>query len=384
MKKVLKFVAVMAASGALVASVLSTALAGQSQPAGSKKMKTYTAPGNLTVKGVLRVNKNNSIYGRFYAHGGAQVWQGLTIRSGVLKTDALEVTGPGPALFQSATIANNLQAGAITTTTISATGAATIGGRLTANGVDAGAGGLVTTGNIQGAALTASSITDTGALGVSGPLTGSSGTFGNLKATGVVDFSGAEVRGLSPSGGSGTFGQLNVGNTGSTNPPLTVIANNKQAQIGVNSGGALQVSPDLAVTGSLSAAGNAAFGGTLTVGGGTGFNGGTTIGNGSDLAFTAPSAGGASHVLANGDRDVAGIVRVGVSATPNGETISTVTYKKPYGTEPIVVLTPASDPGAGSRFWARPVGNFSGFDVHYVTGSGGSGEVAFYYHVIGS
>jgi len=74
-------------------------------------------------------------------------------------------------------------------------------GKITGNGLDAGTGGLTTTGNVAGAGFSASSITDSGALSAgsvttNGSLSAGSGAFSNLQVSGNVNFSNATVTGL--------------------------------------------------------------------------------------------------------------------------------------------------------------------------------------------
>ncbi|MGH2442346.1 MAG: hypothetical protein ACRDFX_04190 [Chloroflexota bacterium] len=444
-----------------------------------------TVNGALTVTNVLRVQKNASVYGHFYAHNGAQVWQGLlvrtkglTVQSGGIKSDSLEISGPLQA--QQAAISGNLQAGALSATSLSLTGGATIGGplgvtgKLTGVGVDGGAGGLTTTG-----AVTASSVD-------SGSLSASSANLNNLAVTGNVNFSNATVTGLNLSSlglTSLTFPTLNVGSPSSQTPPLNVSENGQTAQVGVDSNGnlttrgfnaaaatlqklslglsagttaplsldengrsaTLGVDPNGNLTlggvsasslndsGTLSVGGSAGIQGGLTVSGSSGVttgsvqapngnngnspgalslsggpislsgdtsvNGAFQIANANDLSLSTVSSGGAtgnSHIVAGGATDVAGTVSVQV---PGGQTSiaaasASVSFRKPYGTPPVIVVTAQGDPAPGfvsaPKIWTTSQlqnGVYTGFVLTYVPPAqvAGSGyTVTYAYHVIGS
>lgn len=458
MKNGLKLIVPVLGAGALITSVFSGALA--SQPPAPREfvknaVKSYTVNGKLTVTDVLRVNKNQSVYGRQYAHGGLQVWKGvsvtnggLTVTSGGVTADALNVKGALSAA--SATLAGNLQtgtlqSGAINGSTLALTGAATIGGamnaagKITGNGLDAGTGGLTTTGNVAGAGFSASSITDSGALSAgsvttSGSLSAGSGAFSNLQVSGNVNFSNATVTGLNLSNlnlGGSTLSSLTVGNTSSSSAPLNLGANGKSIALGVNSNGALTID-NLLLNSGLTANGNAAIGGNLSVLGTGGItssalsapipsgssaagalaltgstitlngnvvqNGNTTLSQGKDLILSIGS-GVATHVIAAGDADVAGTISVTPppSLSSEGGTTVTVNFTKPYTTVPNVVVTAASNPNQGSSLsvvpsvWVTPnlngsTGQYTGFTLHYQVSSTTASPVSvtYNYHVIGS
>lgn len=216
-------------------------------------VKTQTIKGNLTVNNVLHVNKNESVYGRLYAHGGLQVLNAglqvkrgsLSVTNGGIKTDSLESTGPVSA--PSATISGNVTAGGLSTTgalsagSLALTGAATVGSTLTAagaitgNGLSAGTGAisggsLTTTGDITGANITAH-----GNLSTTGTFAASAANFGNLTATGSVNFTNATVTGLNISG----LGSLSLGNPSASTAPLNLSENGRTVQVGVDNTGAL-------------------------------------------------------------------------------------------------------------------------------------------------
>jgi hypothetical protein len=385
--------------------------------------KRYSVNGDLTVAHVLRVNSNTNIYGNTYARGKAEVWKGLTVRSGGIKSDTLMLTGQLQA--QSAVIATNLQAGAITGTTISLTGAASVGGALSVtgkiagNGVDAGAGGLTTTGSATVGGLTASSITDSGELAAgsiatNGTLTAGATTLSGLTVTGNVDFTKATVTGLNLSGflqNGATLPTLQVGATSASTAPLAVVENGKSAALGVNSSGALTTSGDLAVGGNFSVAGSFSPG-TLTTGNvvsppasgqttpggsalniqGSGINltGNTTLAAGSDLIMSAPTTGSASHIAANGDFDLAGSTQLAVPGNVGAgyDATKSVKFAQAYGNAPIVVVTPAQDPvpgiNQGAPYWVTTT--TTDFTIHYKTVAANSGNgfnLTFYYHVFG-
>ena len=298
MKKGSKLIVPIVGAGALMTSVFSGALASHSPGFHEfirNAVKSYTVNGKLTVSDVLRVNKNQSVYGRQYAHGGLQVWKGvtvtnggMTVNSGGVTADALSVKGALSAA--SATLAGNLQtgtlqSGAINGSTLALTGAATVGGvltsagRITGNGMDAGSGGLTTTGNVAGAGFSASSITDSGALSAgslttSGSLSAGSAAFNNLQVGGSVNFTNATVTGLNLSSlnlGGSNLSSLTLGNTSSSSAPLTLAANGKTIALLVNGNGALALD-NLAVNSTLAIGGNASVAGNLAVGGSGGLD----------------------------------------------------------------------------------------------------------------
>jgi hypothetical protein len=139
---------------------------------------------------------------------------------------------------------------------------------------------------------------------------------------------------------------------------------------------------------------------SLTVAGNTTFNGNATVNAGNDLnlpfvAASGSTAPNAAHIVANGNRDVAGTLTVTVPANtaPGTEITVSVPFTRNYATAPIVVTTPSSDPGLGgpaARYWVTDTpattGPFTGFTLHYVTSANSSpnpAAVTFNYHVIG-
>jgi hypothetical protein len=444
MSKGLKLIVPMVGAGALVTSVFSGALA--SHPPAAHKfvgnaVKSYTINGRLTVTDVLRVTKNQSVYGRQYAHGGLQVWKGMTVTNGGVTADSLSVKGALSAA--SATLSGNLQAGTLQAgtmggSTLALTGAATIGGalnsagRITGNGLDAGTGGLTTTGNVAGAGFSASSITDSGALSsgsftTSGSLSAGSAAFGSLQVAGNVNFTNATVTGLNLSGSS--LSSLNVGSTSNSALPLNLSSNGKTIAVGVNGNGAL-TTDSLAVNSGLAVGGNATFAGNLVLGGTGGLttslvtaanasgtstpgplaltgstitlsgnvqhNGNTTLGQGKNLIFTTGS-GAATHITAGGDTDVAGTLTVSpasnsASASPDIRTAQ-YNFVVPYTSAPVVVVTAAGNPSQGSLIPAVWVtlnvnssNQYTGFVLHYQTSAtvANPATVTYNFHVIGS
>ncbi|MGI8824060.1 MAG: hypothetical protein ACR2JC_00150 [Chloroflexota bacterium] len=380
--------------------------------------------GSLQINNVLKVKKNTSIYGVVYAHGSEQVWKGLLVREG-LRADTINDTGPLQS--QSATIANSLQAGAITGTSIATTKDANIGGtlavsgRIASNGVDGGAGGLTTTGAVSAGSISASSLSTTGNIAVGGTIstTGSVTVAGGMTISGNLNLSNANVTGLNLSSlnlNGATVNSFNVGAASGTVSPLNVSANGRTATVGVNSNGALIVD-------SLATNGAGTIGGSLTVAGSGGVstgliqaptvNGGAlgsltlqgsaislnapvTLGNQSDLSFTSGTSGASSHILANNDADIAGkvVVTVNAGAVPSAGYSTSVTFAKPYSNEPAVSLTPASDPNVGGnapKWWITPVtnsnGQYTGFTVHLYPPTAVNVDngynASFYYSVIG-
>jgi len=383
MGKRFTFAVSLVGAAALIGTMLTTALASQAPPLhpyAQSGAKRFSVNGSLTVSNVLKVNNNLNVTGNSYLHGKAEVYKsllvrsgGFTVQSGGIKTDSLNDTGPLQAA--SATFAGNLQAGTISGTGLNLTGAVTVNGKVSATGgVDAGSGGLSTSG-----ALTA------GALTVTGPV-----DFTKATVTGInvqPNLNNATATNLTVSSAL-TAGSVTAGATGSSNNPLTLAANGQTAALGVNSAGAVTVN-NLAVTGTLTLAQT----GGLTVpsvqaptpagssqqalaveGNGITLNGTTTLNNGSDLAFTTPNSGSASHMLANGDRDVAGTVTINVpiSANPGGDNQATVTFLKAFTQQPAITLTALGDPEPGSA--AAP-------KVYYTLTASGSQYTAFTVHL---
>lgn len=446
MRKSVKAIAPVIGAGTLMATVFSGVLA--SHPPASRgfsrsAVKAYTVNGRLTVTDVLRVNKNQSVYGRQYAHGGLQVWKGLTISNGGVNADSLSVKGALSAA--SGTFSGNLQtgtlqSGAIGGTTLALTGAGTVGGALnvagkvTGNGVDAGSGGVTTTGNVAGAGFSASTITDSGTLSAgsittSGSLSAGSAAFGSLQVAGNVNFSGATVTGLNLGGSN--LSSLTVGNTANSSAPLNLSANGKTIPLGVNGNGALTVD-NLAVNSGVSVGGNGSIAGNLVLGGSGGLttslvtapntsgtstpgplgitgstitltgntitNGNATFGQGGDI-FLSVVSGNASHINASGDGDVAGSFTVTPPANQATESDTTVTvnFTQPYTTVPNVVVTATSNPNQGTTgtvvpsVWVAPnlngsTNQYTGFTFHYMVSSTSNSPttVKYNYHVLGS
>ena len=370
-----------------------------------QQTKHYTVNGSLQVNDVLKVKKNDSVYGALYAHDSAQIWKGLLVRNG-LKVDTINNTGPLQA--QSATITNALQAGAMSGTSIATTGDANIGGSLaahgkvTANGVDAGAGGLTTSGTITGSTLTSN-----GALAVTGATTLS----GGLTVSGSVNFSNANITGLNVGNinlnlSGATANSFTVGTPSSTAAPLNVSANGHTAAVGVTSGGALSTD-SIATNSDVVAGGNfivhgsggvtsnlvtAPLGsdntlGALTLQGSTvSLNGTLNFNNHGDINLSQAS-GAASHVNANGDTDVSGTLAVTIGNSA-GTFTNNYTYIKPYAKEPAVTVTPNSDLGAGDRYWVTPIesnNQYTGFTLHVATTTAPANSFngTFYYVVLG-
>jgi len=503
MSQRIKLAASLVGAGALVASVFSDALASRPSPLhdqATAHRKDYTVNGRLTVTDVLRVQKNISVFGNFYAKKKAEVDKGLLVKNG-LSSDNLVVTG-GTKLGD-VTSSGNLQAGTLTSAgsisggSLALTGAATVGGTLTAsgrisaNGVDAGAGGLTTSGTLNAASLTttgtvaagnitATGIADTGTLSAgsiatTGTLSAGAATFTNLTATGPVDFSKATITGLSLSnlsgGGALSLQSLTLGtaNTAATTGPLTLLGpNNSSVSLGVNSSGALtantlslatnlnvggagvvggdlsvngatgviangiralpttaggntlgtltltganvNVAGNLAVSGNFSLAGTSTFAlsnlvapntsGTTTPGslglqgsnitltgnvvhtGPTSLNGNTTLGSTTDL-IAAPS----SHIVANGNRDLAGTVSANIpNASAAGIPVpaASVTFTRAYASAPVVVVTPTSHlVSVGDYYYVTPT--TTGFTIFYTPQflTVAANTVGFSYIVVG-
>ena len=433
-------------AGALIGSLLTNALA--SKPAPLRGLarthdKKFAVNGSLNVTGVLKVNKNvNIVSGKLYAHNGAQIWKRLTISGGgLISTPALQVTGPSAALFSGgATIAGNVSTGALSVTgALSTTGAASIGGKLTSiGGVDAGTGGVTTTGDIAAkninaggnitttgnittnqltaqtlsitnfapstistGAISAATLTTTGNASVGGTLSAGSTTLGGLALTSGatvnfnganVNFTGANVTGLSGVGVGGNPASLIIGTSSATTSPLTISENNRTSTIGVDTNGNLLFSNNLISSGLSAPPTSSNTLNTLTISGGPiNLIGTTNLTNGSDLVLSIPSTNSASHILANGDADFAGVTSgITVQQATTSQTYQTTgrNFNKTYGTTPIVVVTPTSNPGlytsGAVHIWVTA--NTTSFTVYLQTTAAVSQQytVAFNYFVIGA
>ncbi|GAC1623375.1 MAG: hypothetical protein NVS4B2_00290 [Chloroflexota bacterium] len=416
----------------LVGSVLTVASAnapGPSQDLIHARAKHFTVAGSLQVNDVLKVRRNMSVYGILYAHNSEQVWKGLLVRDG-LKADVVNDSGPLQA--QSATIANALQAGSITGASVTATGNADVGGtlavagKMSGNGVDAGPGGLATTGAVTAGSvntngqISGSSLTAAGNIGAGGTLTvqGATTLSGGTTITGNLNLTNASISGLSLSNlnlNGATVNSFNIGTPTGTAAPLNISANGRTANLGVNANGALTVDSlvtNNALTVGTSLAVNGAGGvtaatlqapaasgggqGVLTLQGGSiQLNGTVNIGNESDIILSQAS-GAASHILANGNTDVAGksTVSVAAGAVPTGGYSVDVNYSKAYTNEPAVGLTPASDSNVGksgpSKYWVtakiNSSGQYTGFTIHVYPPQDvpSSFNASYYYTVIGT
>lgn len=438
MRLPLRYVIATLAAAAMATSVMTNAFASPRAqfPAFSQAGQRHqTVNGALTVTDVLRVDKNQSVYGRLYAHGGQQVWKGLlvktgglTVQSGGIRSDSLEVAGPLQA--QSAGVTGTLQAGTLQSsgviggTSLALTNGATLGGALTAsgrlsgNGIDAGPGGITTTGS-----MSASNLTTTGNISSGGTITGLVANLTNLTVTGSVNFTNANVTGLDVSNlnlSSANLQSLNVGNPSASVSPLNISENGQTTQLGVDAAGDLVVRRlvgDSGAFGALSAGttsgtsapltitenGHTAVlgvdsNGNFTVGGvvvGSTTNGDITLGNGHDLHLSySASAPYASHIIAGNDADVAGTIGVQVPAgTSSGSAVtSSVSFAKPYSGRPIITISASSDPAPGTaaspKVWVSVVGSsgdYTGFVLHYAPASlvANAYTVNYDYHVVG-
>jgi len=460
----LRYAASLSGAAVLIGGVLTSAVASSANPLHAfvrSAAPRTTIKGDLYVNRVLHVLNNASFYGHTYAHDAAQVWKGLTVRTGGVnvmangitvasggltvtaggvKADSLVLSGPMQAQNGSfggnLSVTGNLQTGAISGST------ATLTGKLTSVGVDAGTGSITTTGALSAGSLSAATISTTGALTAlnvtaSGTLTAQNL---NFSSGGSVNFANATVSGLTLGTNvnisGATASLLNVGQPSGTTSPLNLSENSKTVALGVDASGNLSV-PALAVNGPLSATGalnvggtatflgnasvtgNATINGALSVTGNNGITanlisgpvpsgqqnpgpigisgsaitlsgpttsvGGVTLGSGSNLNLSTVSGGSASHIVANQDSDVAG--SVSVTVTSGSGTSGQVAFHTAYGAAPIVILTPASDPTLGSgttpAWYVTPT--VAGFTVHVAfPTSTPSGSITFDYVVIGS
>src|SRR3954447_19058322 len=134
MRDASKYIVSVVGAGALVASVLTDALASHPNASGPRPSRA-AINSNLNVNGILHVSKNETVYGNFYTKGKAEVYQGLTIRdkglnvrAGGIKGDTLDVSGALHAqsgvIDQNLNVTANLQAANISGTSLTLAGAA--------------------------------------------------------------------------------------------------------------------------------------------------------------------------------------------------------------------------------------------------------------------
>jgi len=399
------------AAAALAVSAFSGAFA--SAPSAAHEfaaaLKTFRFNGNIKSNGTVHANKNLSSGGRVYAHGGAQVWKGLLVQNGI-KTDGLDVTGVVNA--QSATVTGNLQAGAIAGNSLSLTGGATVGGTLStsglltaAGGIDAKSGTITTTGALTADSGTFAHSVTAGSLSTLGTLSAGAATVTGLTVTGPVNFSnaqinftGAQVTGLNGTSG-GSANTLSVGTSTGTSSPLTILENSKSSTIGVDTSGNLVLGP--ITTTSLAApstgvnVNNSGSQSALAISGNPiNLTSNTNLTGGSDLTL-GTGTNTASHLVANGNTDLAGTVTLNVSnATIAGTDIisSTITFAKAYARSPSIVLTATGDPEPGAssapKVWVELVqsgSQYTGFKIHYVLSATATSSYspAYNYIVVG-
>jgi hypothetical protein len=349
-------IALLGAAG-LASSVFTGALASTPTPFRSdvRTAANQTVQGSLTVNNVLHVNKNTSVSGRLYAHGGEQVWKTLTVKQGGLdvtggtKTDSL--TTPTLSVTQQATISGNASvSGALTAGSVTSTGAITAPGlTLNANGKMGTLGldgnGNVTLGSlVASGGLTAGSLTTAGALSAGSVNSTGTITAGGLTVTGNVDLSHANVTGLNFSNlnlQNLTLSQLALGNASGTTSPLALTENGQTETLGVDTSGNLTVR-SLAVSNTFTA-GSANFS-ALSLGSTSSTSPALTLnGNGKSTQLGVDANGNltASGFATSGSVNVTGGLAVGGNATVGGSL--TVT-----GTGGLVAGTIAGPPASSS------------------------------------
>jgi hypothetical protein len=364
------------------------------------------------------INSTGPITGTaFTAAGSGSTGGSLTLTNG---TNNVTLTNTGNSTLSTT---GTISAGGLTTSgsfsagTLSTTGQFTAGsivdnGTLQASAIAASGAiqgqSLTTTGAIQGSAVTAGTISATNTV------TANTANLTTLKVTGGVDFTNATVTGLSLNNLTGTLSSLTIGATSGTTPPLAVQENGQTAQVGVNGSGALTVSnlnvgSGLTVGGALTLTGGLTLPGTTAATGlvasqisGPGSSPGAlsinsnsltlnaptsalntlTLSSGSNLALTA-SGTSASHIVANGDTDVAGTLTVPISG-PGPWHVDSPAFSVTYSGAPDVVVTPtgstaSGDPGA-IRYWVTTHTN--GFTIN-VNGTTAQSNITFNYVVIG-
>jgi hypothetical protein len=365
----------------------------------SMKAADAEISGNVTSGPIA---STGSIVGTSFTAAGSGSTGGTLNLSNGNNTVALTNTGNSTISTTGTISAGNLT----TTGTFSAANLSTAGQLTTGSIVDNGtlqAQAVAASGSIQGQSVTAT-----------GTVQATTGNLTNLNVTGAINFTNATVTGLSLSqlSGSGQLAALTVGTTSATTPPFTVSENSKTAQIGVNSSGAvtvdnLAVGSGLTLSGGLTLPGNTSTTGLiasqiagpgntpgaltitssgLNINGPIGAGGDLTLKSGHDLELST-GTGFASHIDANSDADVAGVVTVHIPAAGLGPFTQSVPFSVPYSTAPMVQLTPTVKPSqfstAGVNYWVVP--SSSGFIVNVApdVAAGTAYDLSFDYQVVG-
>jgi hypothetical protein len=197
---------------------------------------------------------------------------------------------------------------------------------------------------------------------------------------------------------------LTLGAATQTSSPLVLSENNKTVSLGVNTAGNATVdslvttstTAGLTVTGTagvvtpllqgLPTSGTTVPGVLSLQGTEINLNGAVHIVNFNDLTFsTSASGAAASHILAQGDRDVAGTITLTIP-TGTGTGSANVTFVKPYSTAPAVIITPQSDPDpertAAPKMFVTA--STTGFTITEVPAGSETAahQITFAYHVI--
>lgn len=315
------------------------------------------------VRGRLTVDGASDLHGVVRARGGLRVTAGLN-------TDSLTVTGPAT------TNGLNAGAGAITTSaalqggSLSVAGDAGVGGGLTVTrGVSAG--WLHVTGPLDSVSAAVTGALSAGSISTQGAVTGGSATFNalNVSPGGSINFNNASITGVSglTLGGSASLSSLQLAPAAGA-AALTITQGGKSGSLLLDANGTLTVSgTDLTVQKDLQTT-NALVNGTILTSNVSSTSTLTLhaptvttsqnldVGSGGNLKLIDGSNGGA-HLV--GNRDSRGTCTM--SANAGSVNTCSISFSRPYGAVPIVVVTPVgSAPGLVTGFSVQSgMGGFS-------------------------
>jgi trimeric autotransporter adhesin len=366
-------------------------VAGQATTAGLNAGSGAIVTTGALQGGSLAVSGDENVAGNIIAGKTLTAAGGTFGPAGIHSDGAIQATSGafGPLVASALTAGTVSASGGVTATNITATGAVSGGSLSTGGAVNAGS---ITTGG----ALSAGSIGTNGSvsaanLSASGSVTGGTGTFGrlNVQSNGAVNFNGATVSGLSGltlqgsalSANTLTLTTSGAGGQGGTSA-IILRQGGRQNTLSVNPagelevGGAQRIRTDLTVDGNLAASRISSPSGISLSTPFVATTGTVTIQGGGDLNLQSSSSLGPSHLV--GNTDTRGVCTA--SAVSSGVNTCSVTFHAGYSSVPIVVASPAgSDPSEVTGFAVHPT--TGGFTIAFTVKS--SGAVSFTYIVEG-
>jgi len=350
---------------------------------------------NMYVQHHLRVNGATDFKGRTFAQQGLRVRHGinadtLTLLKGAQIGGSLAVAGPLTSNGLNAGAGAILTTGVVQGGSLTLSGGATVTGSLTVAGntalqaVSVGNGGLQVSGPFQasGGSFTGT-LTASGAA-FSGPIAAPNATFTHLSIAngGTVDFGGATLTNVKLATNASSL-MLQSNSAGGTNgyQPLTITQAGKTASLSVASNGLLTISasglttPTLNVGGGLSA-------GALTVNGtatASTLTAGTlnanTVNSASGLTLNTAqittqaylNMGGNARII--GNKDMRGTCSA--SASINGVNTCQVAFTGNFSAPPVVVATPVGvDPAQVTGYSVQS--STGGFTISFRVSTAGN------------